>query len=89
MYWDIKSRRQKFKNLPARGIDYCHEKGIVLVGYRPFGDKTSSEIFQNDIFKEIALRLNSSVQAVILQWINQHGVTAIPHSNKNENIQAT
>ncbi|MCE2982617.1 MAG: hypothetical protein LW832_03520, partial [Parachlamydia sp.] len=21
MYWDIKSRRQKFKNLPARGID--------------------------------------------------------------------
>ncbi|MCE2982531.1 MAG: hypothetical protein LW832_03080, partial [Parachlamydia sp.] len=20
MYWDIKSRRQKFKNLPARGI---------------------------------------------------------------------
>ncbi|MCE2982638.1 MAG: hypothetical protein LW832_03625 [Parachlamydia sp.] len=21
MYWEIKSRRQKFKNLPARGID--------------------------------------------------------------------
>lgn len=69
-------------------LDYCHEKKIVLTGYRPFGDKTSAEMFQNDDLKKIASRVSSSVQAVILQWMNQHGVTPIPHSNKIENIKA-
>jgi diketogulonate reductase-like aldo/keto reductase len=68
-------------------LKYCHEKKIAIVGYRPFGDKQGSEIFRNKTLEDVAQRVNSSVQEVILQWMNQKGVTPIPHSNTIDHIR--
>lgn len=68
-------------------VDFCRENEMVFVGYRPFGDKQSTEMFENEILRNIAFRVNGSVQEVILQWMNQKGVTPIPHSNNRNHTQ--
>ncbi len=75
-YWDEKL------------VDFCHEKGIVVVGYRPFGDKESKNMFNDERILNIANRVNSTAPAVILQWANQHGITVIPHSNDAKHTEA-
>jgi diketogulonate reductase-like aldo/keto reductase len=68
-------------------LKYCNDNGIVFVGYRSFGDKKFKEIFDESAIKEVARRVNSTAPAVILQWMYQHGVTSIPHSNDPERVK--
>ena len=67
-------------------LRFCDENGIVVVGYSPYGNTKHSGIFQEESIKNMALRVDSSVQAVILQWITQNGVTPIPQSNTPQHI---
>lgn len=68
-------------------LNYCKENDIVYVGYRPFcGNKGKEELFENQIIQKVANKTGMSVNGVILQWINQKGVTPIAHSNTEINI---
>lgn len=67
-------------------LKYCQDNNIVVVGYRPYGDKEREKIFKEATFTNIVERVKSSVQAVILQWMFQKGVTSIPHSNNDKRI---
>lgn len=69
-------------------IDFCREHKIPMVGYRPFGKNQCGEIFDTETLKKIAARVRSSVQEVILQWLNQKGITPIAYSNSKEHIQS-
>ncbi len=67
-------------------LQFCHENEIVVVGFSPYGNTQHSGIFQEEPIKNIALRVNSTVQAVILKWLTQNGVTPIPQSNTLQHI---
>lgn len=67
-------------------LGFCDENGIVVVGYSPYGNTKHSGIFQEESIKNVALRVDSTVQAVILQWMTQNGVTPIPQSNTPQHI---
>lgn len=69
-------------------LEFCQGEKIPVVGYRPFGDKQRTEIFEHEVIKRIAERVNGAVQDVILQWMNQKGVTPIAHSNSVAHIQS-
>jgi len=68
-------------------IEFCKENKMAVVGYRPFGDDEKERLFQNEILGEIGARVQGSVQEIILQWINQKGITPIPHSKSLEHIR--
>lgn len=68
-------------------LEYCKENNIVVVGYRSFGEAKKDEIFGHATINSIAHRVNSTASAVILQWMSQHGVTSIPHSNDTNRIK--
>lgn len=76
------------QNWDSELLEFCHEQGIVFVGYRPFGGDALKveEAFKNEILQAIAERVQSAVSTVILQWAYQKGVTAIPHSNNSDRI---
>lgn len=76
------------QNWDSELLDFCHDQGIVFVGYRPFGGDNIKveDAFKNEILQAIAERVQSAVSTVILQWAYQKGVTAIPHSNNPDRI---
>jgi len=76
MYWDIKSRRQKFKNLPARGIlSKKNEKGKIL----PFEWEALDQ--QRKKIKNFLFSLNAKSIGSGLVYYNEENFTLPPRSN--------
>lgn len=83
-------------------VSFCHDNGIHLTAYSPLGSgdrpdplKQSDEpiLLENKVIIEIAESLSVTPAQVILAWINQLGISAIPKSINNErqveNLNAT
>ena len=68
-------------------ISYCKKHNIQVEAYSPFGrGNLVSEIMNNPHLKDIALRHNKTVGQVVLRWIIQQGIIAIPRSTNPERI---
>ena len=71
-------------NQQRKLLEYCEEKGIVVVAYSPLclgrklGDPT---------IVEIAKRVGKSAAQVCLRWCLQMGVVIIPKSDREERIK--
>lgn len=75
-------------NSNRRLIDYCHSKGIVVEAFSPFGrGMLTKEIIENPVLSEIGKKNNKTVAQVVLRWLTQQGIVAIPRSNKIEKIR--
>lgn len=69
-------------------VDYCKSKGIVVEAFSPFGrGMLTKEIMENPVLKSIAEKYNKTVAQVVLRWLTQQGIVAIPRSNKIEKIK--
>lgn len=69
-------------------VDYCKSKGIVVEAFSPFGrGMLTKEIMDNPTLKLIADKYEKSVAQVVLRWLTQQGIVAIPRSNKIEKIR--
>ena len=53
---------------------------------RPFGK--GDELLENPVLKEIAAAHQASVQQVILAWLTQNYLVAIPITNSNQELEA-
>jgi len=61
------------------------ENSVQIEAWAPFAEGRNN-IFQNEILLSIAGKYNKSVAQVILRWLTQRGVVAIPKSVRKERI---
>jgi len=61
------------------------ENNVQIESWGPFAEGKNN-IFQNEILNSIAKKYNKSVAQVILRWLTQRNVVAIPKSVRKERI---
>jgi 2,5-diketo-D-gluconate reductase A len=61
------------------------ENNVQIESWGPFAEGRNN-MFQNEILVSIAEKYNKSVAQVILRWLTQRGVVAIPKSVRKERI---
>ncbi len=64
--------------------EFCSAKGIQLVAFRPFG---KGALLEDPLFREIGQKLNKTASQVILRWIIQKGVPAIPKASSEIHLR--
>ncbi|KAJ1521724.1 hypothetical protein ONE63_003365 [Megalurothrips usitatus] len=80
-------------------VEFCHENGITVTAYSPLGsrgtekllsavgmERTLPDQMSNPVVVEIAGRLNRTPAQVLLRFIIQRGITAIPKSTNQDRI---
>ena len=65
---------------------FLQENGVQIESWGPFAEG-KHDIFQNELLRGIAGRYQNSVAQVILRWLTQRGVVAIPKSVRKERIE--
>jgi 2,5-diketo-D-gluconate reductase A len=65
---------------------FLQDNGVQLQSWGPFAEGRNN-IFQNEVLRSIAGRHQKSVAQVILRWLTQRGVVAIPKSVRKERIE--
>jgi 2,5-diketo-D-gluconate reductase A len=64
---------------------FLEENKVQLESWGPFAEGRNN-IFQNELLLSIAAKYNKSVAQVILRWLTQRGIVAIPKSVHKERI---
>jgi len=64
---------------------FMKEHGVQIEAWAPFAEGRGN-IFQNEILTSIAEKYDKSVAQVILRWLTQRGIVAIPKSVHKERI---
>ena len=64
---------------------FLHENGVQIESWGPFAEGKNS-IFQNELLLSLAAKYKKTVAQVILRWLTQRGVVAIPKSVRRERI---
>jgi len=62
------------------------ENKVQIESWGPFAEG-KNDIFSNDLLQRIADKYNKSIAQVILRWLTQRGVVAIPKSVKKERME--
>ncbi len=65
---------------------FLQENGVQIQSWGPFAEG-KNEIFKNELLTSIGKRYNKSVAQVVLRWLTQRGVAAIPKSVRKERIE--
>jgi 2,5-diketo-D-gluconate reductase A len=65
---------------------FLQENGVQLESWGPFAEGKHG-IFQNEILHSIAEKHRKSVAQIILRWLTQRGIVAIPKSVRTDRIQ--
>ena len=62
------------------------DNNVQIQSWGPFAEG-KNDIFNNEILKTIAEKYNKSVAQVILRWLTQRGIIAIPKSVRKERME--
>ncbi len=63
--------------------EYCRQRGIILVTYSPLGQGQDLSI---PLLQELGKKYNASAAQIILAWILQQGMVAIPRSRQQQHL---
>lgn len=72
-------------NQQIEAQQFMQENNVQIESWGPFAEGRNN-IFQNELLLSIAGKHNKSVAQVILRWLTQRGVVAIPKSVRKERI---
>jgi 2,5-diketo-D-gluconate reductase A len=64
---------------------FLQEQGVQIESWGPFAEGQHN-IFENEVLRSIANKHQKTVAQVILRWLTQRGVVAIPKSVRKERI---
>jgi diketogulonate reductase-like aldo/keto reductase len=64
---------------------FLQENGVQIESWGPFAEGKNN-IFQNELLVSLAGKYQKSVAQIILRWLTQRGVVAIPKSVRKERI---
>jgi 2,5-diketo-D-gluconate reductase A len=65
---------------------FLEENNVQIESWGPFAEGKNN-IFHNELFLSIGKRYNKSIAQVILRWLTQKGVIAIPKSVRKERMK--
>src|SRR4051812_48156127 len=65
---------------------FLQEQGVQIQSWGPFAEGKNN-IFENELLKDIGEKYNKSVAQIVLRWLIQRGVVAIPKSVRKERIE--
>ena len=65
---------------------FLAENKVQIESWGPFAEGRNN-LFQNELLQSIANKCNKSIAQVVLRWLTQRGVVAIPKSVKKERIK--
>lgn len=66
-------------------LDYCQDKDIALISYRPFG---KGKLLQEDSsFNQIGEKYNKTGAQVILRWLIQKNIPVIPKASSEKHLR--
>lgn len=65
---------------------FLEENGVQIESWGPFAEGRNN-LFQNEILAAIGSKYNKSIAQVVLRWLTQRGVVAIPKSVKKERME--
>jgi 2,5-diketo-D-gluconate reductase A len=64
---------------------FLQENNVQIESWGPFAEGKNN-IFQNDVLHSLAAKYKKTVAQIILRWLTQRGVVAIPKSVRKERI---
>lgn len=62
------------------------DNNVQIESWGPFAEG-KNDLFQNDLLRSIGARYNKSIAQVVLRWLTQRGVVAIPKSVRKERME--
>lgn len=65
---------------------FLQENNVQIESWGPFAEGKNN-IFHNELLQSIGTKYNKSIAQVILRWLTQRGVIAIPKSVRKERMQ--
>src|SRR5690606_1984552 len=65
--------------------NFLQDNNIQIQSWGPFAEGKNN-IFQNEVLASIGAKYNKSIAQVILRWLTQRGVVAIPKSVRKERM---
>lgn len=65
---------------------FLQENNVQIESWGPFAEG-KNDIFQNELLRSIGEKYSKSIAQVILRWLTQRGVVAIPKSVRKERIE--
>lgn len=65
---------------------FMKENNVQIESWGPFAEGKNN-IFHNELLSSIATRHNKSIAQVILRWLTQRGIVAIPKSVRKERME--
>jgi diketogulonate reductase-like aldo/keto reductase len=68
-------------------VAFCKEHGIVVQAWGPFGSGATG-VLTDSVISEIAQKYSRNNGQIILRWLLQHGLTALPKSLSAERMKA-
>lgn len=67
-------------------IDYCKSLGIVVEAWAPFGSGATG-VIKDPVLQELAAKYRKSPGQVVLRWLVQKGIVALPKSSNLERMR--
>ena len=64
---------------------FLHENNVQIESWGPFAEGRNN-LFQNELLVSLAQKYEKSVAQIVLRWLTQRGVVAIPKSVRKERI---
>ena len=65
---------------------FLQENGIQHESWGPFAEG-KNDLFKNELLASIGRRYNKTIAQVVLRWLTQRGVVAIPKSVRKERME--
>jgi diketogulonate reductase-like aldo/keto reductase len=65
---------------------FLRENNVQIESWGPFAEGRNN-LFQNELLLSIAAKYKKSIAQVVLRWLTQRGVVAIPKSVRKERIR--
>ncbi|MHB1177185.1 MAG: aldo/keto reductase [Daejeonella sp.] len=73
-------------NQQIEAQQFLKENGVQIESWGPFAEG-KNDLFTNEVLTSIGYKYNKSVAQVVLRWLTQRGVVAIPKSVRKERIE--
>ena len=64
---------------------FLQEYGVQIESWGPFAESRNN-IFENELLRSIAGKYQKTIAQIVLRWLTQRGVVAIPKSVRKERI---
>ena len=65
---------------------FLTDNGVQIESWGPFAEGKNN-LFHNEVLSSIGLKYNKSIAQVVLRWLTQRGVVAIPKSVRKERME--